>query len=57
MEAFLLSLDVAVMILFLRNVLRVLKSGDPADLGIFAYSSPPLNKSSEESTKGVQPGA
>lgn len=51
MEALLLTLDVICMILLLRNVVRVSRSGDAKDLGIFRYvDSPsegtaPMNKS------------
>ena len=38
MESFLLTLDIACVVLLLRNVLPVIKSGDPKDLGVFNYS-------------------
>lgn len=41
MEAFLLTLDIACVVLLLRNVLRVIKSEDPKDLGVFYYSESP----------------
>ena len=41
MEALLLTLDVACVILLLRNVLRVIKTENPADLGIFRYPIKP----------------
>lgn len=37
MEAFLLTCDVFCVIVLLRNVLRVVKSGKEKDLGIFCY--------------------
>jgi hypothetical protein len=57
MEAILLTLDVACMILLLRNVLRVIKSGNPADLGIFSYKDSSIGLKSAQDTKGVPPRA
>jgi hypothetical protein len=57
MEAFLLTLDVACMVLLLRNVLRVIKSGNPADLGIFSYKSASTVVKSAKLTNGVRPSA
>jgi hypothetical protein len=37
MESILLTLDVACVVLLLRNVLRFIKSEDPKDLGVFGY--------------------
>jgi hypothetical protein len=38
MESFLLTLDIACVVLLLRNVLRVIQSEDPKDLGVFSYN-------------------
>jgi len=56
MESFLLTLDIACVVLLLRNVLRVLKSGDPKDLGVFNYSESP-SVISIEKIRGVRKGA
>lgn len=51
MEAFLLTLDVACIVLLMRNVLRVIKSGKVEELGIFRYSDSP------KEGNGVRPSA
>jgi hypothetical protein len=56
MEAFLLTLDIACVVLLLRNVLRVIKSEDPKDLGVFNYNESP-SVISLEKKRGVSKGA
>lgn len=41
MEAFLLTLDVVCMIWLCRGVIRVHRSGDSKDMGLFAYRETP----------------
>jgi hypothetical protein len=56
MESFLLTLDIACVVLLLRNVLRVIKSEDPKDLGIFNYSESP-SVIAQDKRRGVGKGA
>ena len=56
MESFLLTLDIACVVLLLRNVLRVIKSEDPKDLGVFNYSESP-SVISLDKKRGVKKGA
>lgn len=61
MESILLTLDVACMVLLLRNVLRVIKTGNLADLGIFSFTeATPTAKhttKAKKNTNGVQNSA
>ncbi len=57
MEALLLTLDVACVILLMRNVLRVIKTDNPKELGIFRYKELfPLEKA-KKSVSGELPRA
>lgn len=57
MESLLLTLDVACVILFLRNVLRTIKSDNPEDLGIFRFTETLALDKSEKIKSGVMPRA
>jgi hypothetical protein len=57
MEALLLTLDVACVILLIRNVLRVIKTENPEDLGIFRYKNPSPLDNSKKTTSGALPRA
>jgi hypothetical protein len=57
MESILLTLDVACMILLLRNVLRVINSGNSSDLGIFSYPSDSTIVKPAKGKTGVPPNA
>jgi hypothetical protein len=57
MESLLLTLDVACVILLLRNVLRAIKSDNPEDLGIFCFTEILALDKSEKIQNGVMPRA
>lgn len=57
MESLLLTLDVACVIFFLRNMLRAIKSDSPEDLGIFRFTETLTLDKSEKIKRGVMPRA
>jgi hypothetical protein len=57
MESLLLTLDVACVMFFLRNVLRAIKSDNPEDLGIFRFTETLTLDKSEKIKSGVMPRA